>query len=267
MPPRVATITTVSSRNWGPGVRTGSTNTPMGGVKRQLTPPRCRHRSPKGDRAGYGGQPEVGIADQVVDHPARAFAAPVLHPPFFTGDEQDLLERWELAIVIELATPIVQRGPRRQHLDDQLGLGDVAARKIGGGAGYRQIELVEAVVPIRQPDPELAKHTTRWLKLVADADRQVGDDRRMGLPRRRHRYDPTVDQLVATVRAVVPGQELLHVQRSSAGSAIAPLSSAHTRRSYSMPSSIARTKRACRAARLPEAASWLRSAAAGGGRA
>ena len=114
------------------------------------------------------------------------------------------LSEGKLAIVIELAPAIVQRGRRRQDLDDQLRLGDVAARRVGRCAGHRQIELVEAVLPVRQPHTQLGEHAARWFEPATQLGAQIDDDRSVRLARGRHGHDLTAHQLVATIGAVVP---------------------------------------------------------------
>jgi hypothetical protein len=113
------------------------------------------------DRGGDRDEAQVGIADQVLDDPARAVAPPVLHAPLLARDQQNLLDRRQLAVVVELAAAVVQLGRGGQHLDDQNWLGDVATAGIGRSACYRQVELIKRVVASREPDAELAKDATR----------------------------------------------------------------------------------------------------------
>ena len=40
------------------------------------------------NRARDGAEVEIGIADQVVDHPAAAVTTPVLHPALLAGDQE-----------------------------------------------------------------------------------------------------------------------------------------------------------------------------------
>src|SRR5918996_3334062 len=103
---------------------------PPGARKRQaarrLTPSAESDASVGVDRGeGYGDadglELERSVADQILNFPLGAATTPDLDVALFAGHERDLLHRFDSAIVIELATPVMIRRRGRKHLDDDGG--------------------------------------------------------------------------------------------------------------------------------------------------
>src|SRR4051812_31083586 len=149
---------------------------------------------------------EAAAADVVAAGPAVGLAPPDLDPPRLAVDEPDLAYAREALVVPQLAVEIL--GPRRgrEDLDDEERLINVVGAP---AAGDGEVGLPADM--IRDPDARLGLCAARrpMAQTGAEQRARVDHDRTVLARRRRHRDGNTVDQLVAGVGAVVPGEELL----------------------------------------------------------
>src|SRR5688572_18089181 len=99
----------------------------------------------EGQRLAIDCERDRSVADQVLDLPAVLSAQPDLDVAVLTRNQEDLLDRGDLAVVGELDAAVVCGGRGREHLDDEPRFSYGPGAALGSRAGHNQISLVPGI--------------------------------------------------------------------------------------------------------------------------